>query len=163
MCVIYGSRGLRFEIFIRGTPLPRLSVQQISIMKVLVGVVALIASAASASAFDISVFGERAVQNLNLTPACAQMCILNPKWAKEYAPECANIDLGVEYGTRLCQNYVYQHMLDNCFKEKCKAKDRKRVTLLLLFRAKMHRQGNLGKTLARVMESTWNCLLGKSG
>jgi hypothetical protein len=99
-------------------------------MKVLAGIVAVIASAASASAFDISVFGERAVQNLNLTPACAQICILNPKWAREYAPECASIDLGVEYGTRLCQNYMYQHMLDNCFKDKCKVKDRKKVRLL---------------------------------
>jgi hypothetical protein len=130
-------------------------------MKVLAGIVAVIASAASASAFDISVFGERAVQNLNLTPACAQICILNPKWAREYAPECASIDLGVEYGTRLCQNYMYQHMLDNCFKDKCKVKDRKKVRLLLI-KAKLRRQGNSGKTLARVMESIWNCLLGKS-
>lgn len=95
-------------------------------MKVVAGV-AIIAATAAVSAFDISVFGERAVQNLNLTPACAQMCILNPKWAREYAPECSNIDLGVEYGTRLCQNYVYQHMLDNCFKDKCTPKDRKKV------------------------------------
>jgi len=163
MCVIYRSRGLRLRSFFGlGVPLHRLSSHQISTMKFLAGIVALIASAASASAFDISVFGERAVQNLNLTPACAQMCILNPKWAREYAPECANIDLGVEYGTRLCQNYVYQHMLDCCFKEKCKAKDRKKVKLPLIM-TKLCRQGNLGKTLARVTESTWNCLLGRRG
>ena len=96
-------------------------------MKVIAGIVAIIASTATVSAVDISVFGERAVQNLNLTPACAQMCILNPKWAREYAPECATIDLGIEYGTRLCRNYVYQHMLDNCIKDKCKPKDRKKV------------------------------------
>lgn len=107
--------------------LPVLIHKKISIMKVIAGIVAIITSAATVSALDISVFGERAVQNLNLTPACAQMCILNPKWAREYAPECATIDLGVEYGRRLCRNYVYQHMLDNCFKDKCKPKDRKKV------------------------------------
>ena len=101
-------------------------------MNVLAGIVALIASAVSVEAFDISIFGERTIRNLNLTPACAQMCILNPKWAKEYAPECAGIELGIEYGTRLCQNYVYQHMLDNCFRDKCKPKDRKRVISLFL-------------------------------
>jgi hypothetical protein len=88
----------------------------------------LVASATSVFAIDISVFGEKAVMNLNLTPPCAQMCILNPKWARTYAPECSEIPLGIEYGTKLCQNYMYQHMLDACFKDKCSPKDRKKVT-----------------------------------
>ena len=91
-----------------------------------VGIVTLITSAISVSAIDISVFGERTIVNLNLTPTCAQMCILNPKWSRTYAPECSDIPLGVEYGKRLCQNYLYQHMLDNCFKDKCSDTDRKR-------------------------------------
>ena len=91
------------------------------------GIVTLLASTVSVSAIDLSVFGERTVVNLNLTPACAQMCILNPKWAKTYAPECSDIPHGVEFGKRLCENYVYQHMLDNCFKDKCNDEDRKKV------------------------------------
>jgi hypothetical protein len=83
------------------------------------------------SAIDIGVFGERAVLNLNLTPACAQMCILNPKWVRTYAPECADIPHGVEYGIRLCQNYMYQRMLDNCFKDKCNDDDREQVNASL--------------------------------
>jgi hypothetical protein len=90
----------------------------------------ILASALAVSAIDISVFGEKAVINLNLTPPCAQMCILNPKWARTYAPECSEIPLGIEYGTKLCQNYMYQHMLDSCFKEKCGPKDRKKVELV---------------------------------
>ena len=149
-------RDLRFswsqiEIFFAPLTLPRHCSQQISTMKVLAGIVTLVASA---SAFDISVFGERAVQNLNLTPACAQICILNPKWAREYAPECSTIDLGVEYGTRLCQNYMYQHMLDNCFKDKCKVKDRKKVRLLSSSRLSCIGEG----TRERHLRELWNRL-----
>lgn len=94
-------------------------------------IVTLILSTVSVSAIDLSVFGERAVVNINLTPACAQMCILNPKWAKTYAPECSGIPFGLEYGKRLCQNYLYQHMLDNCFKDKCDDNNRRRVRAIL--------------------------------
>jgi hypothetical protein len=87
-----------------------------------------LAAAGSVVGLDISGFGKKALENLNKTPACAQSCIMNPKWAKTYAPECADLDFGKEYGMKLCQNYMYQHMLDNCFKEKCSAKDRKKVT-----------------------------------
>ena|SRR5579859_1336982 len=90
----------------------------------------LLSLATSASAIDLNAFGERALSNLNKTPTCAQMCILNPKWARTYAPECANIPLGVKYGRKLCQNFMYQAMLDNCFKEKCSnPEDRKKVIL----------------------------------
>jgi hypothetical protein len=94
------------------------------------GILTLITSAFSVSAIDLSVLGERAVVNLNLTPECAQKCILNPTWAKTYAPECSGIPLGMEYGKKLCQNYMYQHMLDNCFKDKCNDEERKRVNIL---------------------------------
>jgi hypothetical protein len=120
----------------------------------------LIASAVSAvSAIDIGVLGERAVLNLNLTPACAQMCILNPKWARTYAPECADIPFGIEYATKLCQNHMYQYMLDSCFKDKCNDHDRNRV--FVLFRVHVNfRRGTWGKILAKVMESTLICLPG---
>ena len=67
------------------------------------------------------------MNNLNLTPACAQRCIFNPKYVQTYAPECNNLEFGVEYARRLCKSNLYQHMLDNCFKEKCTHDDRKRV------------------------------------
>jgi len=88
------------------------------------------ALASYALAFDPTVLGARAVNNLNLTPSCAQRCIFNPKYAKIYAPECKDLGFGVEYATRLCKSYLYQHMLDGCFKEKCCNDDRKRVTML---------------------------------
>ena len=96
-------------------------------MKVtVIGILTLAVS--SVSAFDITTFGARAVQNLNRMPACAQLCIFNPKLAWTYAPECSDLPLGREYAKRLCQNYMYQHMLDNCFKENCNDNERKRVS-----------------------------------
>jgi len=123
----------------------------------------LVASVASVvSAIDISALGERTVLNLILTPGCAQMCILNPNWVKTYAPECADIPLGIEYATKLCQNYMYQHMLDNCFKDKCNDGDRKKATILRRIHTD-YRQENWGKTLVKVMECTPICLPGKIG
>jgi len=90
------------------------------------------ALASYALAFDPTVLGGRAINNLNLTPSCAQRCIFNPKFARIYAPECNNLEFGVEYATRLCKSYLYQHMLDSCFKEKCCNDDRKRVSMLSL-------------------------------
>jgi hypothetical protein len=89
--------------------------------------IATLAASASVTAFDLTVFGARAIKNLNQTPTCAQLCIFNPKWARTYAPECADIPLGVEYATKLCENYMYQHMLDSCFKDKCSDGDRQKV------------------------------------
>lgn len=89
-------------------------------------IAALVASA-SVSAIDLAAFGPRALQNLNQTPACAQLCIFNPKWARTYAPECADLPLGKEYATKLCENYMYQHMLDSCFKDKCTDGERQKV------------------------------------
>src|SRR5204863_129881 len=107
------------------------------------------------------VFGDRTVLNLNLTPPCAQMCILDPKWAKTYAPECADIPLGIEYATKLCQNYMYQYMLDSCFKDKCNDADRTKVIIVPRIHAD-YRQENWEKTLAKAMESTLICLPGKN-
>ena len=89
-----------------------------------------VALTSAVSGFGVGNLGERVITNLNLTPSCAQTCIFNPKWTRTYAPECANIPIGIEYGTKLCQNYMYQHMLDNCFKEKCNDQDRKKVSPL---------------------------------
>src|SRR5579862_2373947 len=77
---------------------------------------------------DVSDFGERAVKNLNQVPVCAQICILNPKWARIYAPEISSIPFGKEYGKKLCENSKYQDMLDGCFKKRCSEKNRTKVT-----------------------------------
>jgi hypothetical protein len=69
-----------------------------------------------------------AIQNLARTPGCAMPCILDPHWTKTYAPECADLPLGIEYGARLCRNYMYQHMMDHCIKGKCNDDDRKTVS-----------------------------------
>ena len=54
-------------------------------------------------------------------------CILDQHWTKTYAPECADLPLGTEYGARLCRNYMYQHMIDHCIKGKCNDGDRRTV------------------------------------
>lgn len=123
--------------------------------------VILAASVAFVSAIDIGSFGERTIINLNLTPACAQICIFNPKWARRYAPECADLPLGVEYATKLCENYIYQHMLDNCIKGKCNDSDRKKVICSLSHTD--FRQGNWERTLVRVSEYTQIYLHGNVG
>jgi len=122
-------------------------------------VLAALVASATVNAFDIKAFGARALKNLNQTPACAQMCIFNPKWARTYAPECADIPLGVEYATKLCQNYMYQHMLDSCFKEKCSDGDRKKV-IWCLFQIDF-RLENWERILVLVMGSMFRCRPGK--
>lgn len=117
----------------------------------LTGILAFVTSAVSISSFDI---GERALTNFFLTPACAQSCILNPRLVRKYAPECINIPIGMEYGTKLCQNHLYQHMLDNCFKEICNDQDRNEVYISILLVYSLSRPGNWEKTLARVTGST---------
>ena len=132
----------------------------IEIMKFTIVSILITYAASTVSAIDFGVLGERAILNLNLTPACAQTCILNPKWARTYAPECAGIPLGIEYATKLCQSYLYQHMLDSCFKDKCNDNDRKRVFM----HPRIHvncRRGNWGKRLAKVTEFMLICLPGK--
>jgi hypothetical protein len=125
----------------------------------LAGTFAFLALTTSVSAlfnFDLTVFGERAMININRTPLCAKMCIFNPKWARTYAPECSSLPFGREYATRLCQNSVYQQMLDSCFKEKCNGNDR-RLVESHVFSCANCRQGNWGKTLVRALGSMWNC------
>jgi hypothetical protein len=130
-------------------------------MKLTIVSILFVSAASAVSAIDIGALGERAVLNLNLTPVCAQTCILNPKWAKTYAPECANIPLGIEYVTKLCQSYLYQHMLDNCIKDKCNDNDRMRVIMLWI--QVNFRRGNWEKILAKVTESMLIYLPGKTG
>jgi len=75
-----------------------------------------------------------AIRNLNETPFCAKKCIFNPHWTQTYAPEVKDLGYGHEYGNALCLNYVYQHMLDNCFKENCSPAKRAKVATLAEFR-----------------------------
>lgn len=135
--------------------LPSIKIMKFTIVSIL------IASAAPAvSAIDTGILGERALLNLNLIPACAKICILDPKWARTYAPECAGIPLGIEYVTKLCQSHLYQHMLDSCIKDKCNDNDRMRVFM----NPRIHvncRRGNWGKILAKVMEFMLIYLPGK--
>jgi hypothetical protein len=73
-------------------------------------------------------FGARALANMAKMPNCALKCVINPKYARTYAPECDDIPFGKEYGRMLCQNEKYQQMLDGCFREKCPIpKHRKKV------------------------------------
>jgi len=97
----------------------------VSTMKILF--VALSAFLAVTSAIDAGAFGERALNNLNHAPVCAQICIINPKFATTYAPETSSLPFGKEYGKALCENAKYQEMLDNCFKKRCSDKNRKKV------------------------------------
>lgn len=92
--------------------------------RLVVEFIARVACVVTALAFDVGSFGERAVKNLNLTPTCAKMCILNPRRARIYVPEAANIPFRREYGKKLCENKVYQEKLDSCFKRKCSDENR---------------------------------------
>jgi hypothetical protein len=80
------------------------------------------------SAIDFSTIPVKAMENLAQTPGCAMQCILDPHWAQTYAPECSDLPVGKEYGARLCRNYMYQHMVDNCIKGKCNDNERRLVT-----------------------------------
>ena len=92
-------------------------------MKIVIASVALMVAAIPVSAFGLlTTFGMRAFNNMRKTPPCALKCVLNPRWAQTYAPECAKVPLGQEYGRLLCLNSIYQQELDNCFKDKCKRK-----------------------------------------
>jgi hypothetical protein len=87
----------------------------------------LVSLAAAMAMPDPALFGPRAVQNLESTPSCAKMCLLNPKYARTYASEGRDIDFGPEYGRMLCHNAKYQFMLDACIKEKCSDEDRRKA------------------------------------
>jgi len=90
---------------------------------------ALIGLALQVRAINLGAIPQIAIQNLARTPSCAMPSILDPHWTKTYAPECAALPVGIEYGARLCRNYMYQHMIDHCIKGKCNDDDRITVSL----------------------------------
>ena len=65
----------------------------------------------------------KATENISRTPSCAMTCILDPHWAKYYAPECSQLPWGPEYGARLCRNFLYRFMIDHCIKGNCDEHD----------------------------------------
>jgi hypothetical protein len=80
-------------------------------------------------------FGPRAVENMKKMPFCALKCVLNPKWARTYAPELADTPLGIEYGTGLCVNSEYQVAMDDCFKDKCQGRSEARRSVIPKYKA----------------------------
>ena len=72
-----------------------------------------------AAPMDLGDLGLTAINNIFRTPPCAMKCILDPHWLKTYAPECSDMSVGKDLGIRLCQNYMYQAMIDDCIKGKC--------------------------------------------
>ena len=71
--------------------------------------------------------GLKAAANIFKTPKCAKRCIFDPHYQETYAPDCSNLSAGVEMARRLCENQIYQQMMDNCIKEKCGDDDRQKV------------------------------------
>src|SRR5579862_4815026 len=88
-----------------------------------IAVTAIILSIIPVWAFNLPL---QALQNIIQTPGCATSCIFDGHWAKTYAPNC-NGPPNVEQGACLCRTYMYQHMMDNCIKEKCSDNDRRLV------------------------------------
>src|SRR5271170_4803097 len=92
---------------------------------------ALAATVLPAGAFDLGAIPPKVVENLSRTPSCAMSCIFDPHWIKTYAPECSQLPLGAEYGSRLCRNFMYQFMIDTCIKSHCSDEDRRTVSLFI--------------------------------
>jgi hypothetical protein len=93
----------------------------------LIGIVAILYFTESALAIDLGALGMTAITNIFRTPQCAMKCIFDPHWMDTYAPECAGLPVGKELGQRLCQNVIYQHMIDDCIKGNCNDDERGRV------------------------------------
>ena len=123
---------------------------------------ALAATVLPAGAFDWGAIPPQALENLNRTPSCAKSCILDLHWAKTYAPECSQLPFGVEYGSRLCRNFMYQFMIDTCIKSHCNDEDRRTVCILQQSRSTAdNRHGNWGKVPVRALEFRSSCRRGK--